>query len=123
MTATDCNSAPQTLSELYEQQAAALNASNLTGDIVVQFRETKTGREVRRRLDVSNLIAHTRRANDIGTRQEQKEAIEWWVLERGYDQHESDLEIIDWTVEIFQGFPQRRNNPLPTLQPFNRARP
>ena len=60
---------------------------------------TKEGEEVQRTIDISNLLIHVG-PNSIIARNEQnqRELLEEWIELRGNKQHNTELELISWTL-------------------------
>ena len=68
----------------------------MNDQIKVIMQEVKTGRYVRRTIDISNIINFD--TGYVVPPQARREKIEEWIKERAEDQHESELELIDFYI-------------------------
>jgi len=72
-------------------------------NIIVTLKDIKTGETIERTLDYSNFSVP---GITIGNVVAQERALESWIADRGNDQHNTELALINWKIEPPKNTPQ-----------------
>ncbi len=67
-----------------------------TFNVVVKMKDAFTGEAVERTIDKTNAMNMKDDGFFMGTKEEQAENLNEWILDRANDQHETFLDLVSW---------------------------
>lgn len=72
----------------------------ISHNVAVTFKDTLEEKPVYRILDYTNLMIPYKEAQKVGEFHNQETQLNQWINERGNDQHETLLELIEWELSF-----------------------
>jgi len=66
--------------------------------VTLNMQDLYTGESISRTIDGSNAMTSGSECWELRGENSQRDSLERWISERGNEQHNTTLELIDWTI-------------------------